>query len=195
MRQRLARLITNILNPFLISFIVLILLAYKATSSTADFIKWAGISLAISVLPTLIIAIIMVRSKRLDSFFSNPRQQRYIIYIIACLLGALGCGLLWYLKAPELLLDTFIAGLVSIIVFTGINYFWKISLHMAFMAASAAALIIVYGAAAAWTCLLLPPVAWARIELKQHSLAQVVTGGVLAAAIIAGIFTGLGATG
>jgi membrane-associated phospholipid phosphatase len=93
------------------------------------------------------------------------------------------------------MLDTFIAGLVSIIIFSGINYFWKISLHTAFVAASTAVVIIVYGAAAAWACLLLPPVGWARVQLKQHSLAQVVTGSVLAAGIVVGVFAGLGAIG
>lgn len=195
MRERLAKLITNILNPFLLSVIVIILLAYQATSKRDDFIKWTVVSLALSVVPTFIIAFILVRNKKLDSFFANPREQRYIIYLVATFLAALGCGLLWYFKAPDLMLNTFIAGLVSVIVFTGINYFWKISLHTAFIAASTALIIIIYGAAAAWACLLLPPVAWARVELKQHSLAQVITGGVLAAAIVVGVFTGLGAVG
>jgi hypothetical protein len=194
-RERLAKLITNILNPFLISLVIIILLAYQATSRTADFFKWAAVAMALSVVPSFIIALFLVRKNKLDSFFSNPREQRYIIYLSATFLAALGCGLLWYFKAPQLMLNTFIAGLVSVVIFTGINYFWKISLHTAFVAASTALIIIVYGAAAAWTCVFLPPVAWARVELKQHSLAQVVTGGLLAAAIVVGVFTGLGSAG
>ena len=195
MRERLARLITNVLNPFLISFIVLMLLAGHTTSTTAGFIKWALISLAISVIPIFIIALLLVRSKKLDSFFANPREQRYGIYLVAIFLAALGCGLLWYFKAPELMLDTFIAGLISVIIFTVINYFWKISLHTAFVGASVTLIIVMYGAVAAWTCLLLPPVAWARVQLRQHSPAQVITGGALAAVILIGVFAGMGIIG
>jgi membrane-associated phospholipid phosphatase len=195
MKVRLARLISNILNPFLVSGVVLLMLAFKDTDTTAEAIKWAVISLALSVLPIFVLITSMVRQKKLDGLFVNPREQRNIIYVIASALGALGCGLLWYLKAPRLLSVTFTAGLISIIIFMVINYFWKISLHTAFTAASVAIIIMVYGVIAVWTIMLVPPVAWARIRLQQHSIAQVVTGGLLAATIVAGIFWGFGEVG
>ncbi len=195
MRERLARVLSNILNPFVVSFIIIVLLAFKDTPSTADALKWALISLVISILPVFIIVTFLVRRKKLDGFFTNPRQQRNIVYLSASILGAIGCGLMWYLDAPELLAVAFTAGLAAIVVFTGINYFWKISLHTAFMAAAVTVAIIVYGVIVIWTLLLLPLVAWARIELKQHSPAQVVTGGALAAAIVAGVFWGYGLIG
>jgi len=195
MRERLARLVSNILNPFIVSVIVIVLLAVKDASSTADAMKWALISLAISVLPIFIVVIFLIHRKKLDGFFANPREQRSVVYILASALGAIGCGILWYLDAPELLAVAFTAGLASIVVFTGINYFWKISLHTAFTAASVTVIIMVYGATAAWTLVFLPLMAWARIELKQHSVAQVITGGLLAAAIVAGVFWGYGVVG
>jgi membrane-associated phospholipid phosphatase len=195
MRERLARLTSNILNPFVVSIIVIVLLAFKDASGTADAVKWVLISLAISVLPIFIVVIFLIHRRKLDGFFTNPREQRNVVYILAAALGAIGCGLLWYLDAPELLAVTFTAGLVSIVVFMGINYFWKISLHTAFTAASVTVIIMAYGATAAWTFVFLPLMAWARIELKQHSIAQVVTGGLLAAIIVVGVFWGYGLVG
>jgi membrane-associated phospholipid phosphatase len=195
MSERLAKLISNILNPFLIGVVVLILVALDTTDTVADAFKWSLIALALSVLPVFILTICLVRFKKLDGLFTNPRQQRNVIYILASALAALGCGLLWYLDAPRLLSATFTAGLAAIVVFMIINYFWKISLHTAFMAASVAVVIIVYGAAAAWMSILVPPVAWARIKLKQHTLTQVITGGLLAAAIVVGVFWGCGEVG
>jgi membrane-associated phospholipid phosphatase len=195
MRERLAWLISNILNPFIVCVIVIVLLAVKDASSTADAMKWALISLAISVLPIFIVVIFLIHRKKLDGFFANPREQRNVVYILASALGAIGCGILWYLDAPELLAVTFTAGLASIVVFMGINYFWKISLHTAFTAASVTVIIMVYGAMAAWALVFLPLMAWARIELKQHSIVQVITGGLLAAIIVAGVFWGYGVVG
>jgi membrane-associated phospholipid phosphatase len=195
MRETLAKLITNVLNPFLASFIVIILLAFKGTVSITEAIKWASISLVLSVLPVLAMVIYLVRRKKLDGIFMNPRQQRTGVYLIASVLGAIGCGLLWYFKAPELLAVAFAAGLAAIIVFMGINLFWKISVHTAFMSGAVAILIIAYGVAAAWTLVLLPPVAWARMELKQHSVVQVAAGAILAAAIVLGVFWGFGVVG
>ena len=190
MRERLARLISNTLNPFVISAAVIVLLAFHETSNITDALKWASISLAISVLPVFIAVIFLVQSKKIGGFFNNLREQRSVAYLLASALGAISCGLLWYLKAPELLAVTFTAGLLSIIMFTGINYFWKISLHTAFMAASLTIVIIIYEVAAVWALAFLPLVAWARVQLKQHSIMQVVIGGALAAAIVVGVFFG-----
>ena len=144
------------------------------------------------MVPVFVAVIILLHSGKMDGFFTNPREQRYIIYLIASVFGAIGCGLLWYLEAPELLKITFTTGLIAIIVFTGINYFWKISLHTAFTAASLTIIIIIYGVTALWTLIFLPLVAWARIELKQHSIAQVTGGALIAVIIVVGVFWGFG---
>ena len=195
MRERLARLISNTLNPFVISVIIIVLLGFKETSSITDAIKWASVSLAMSVLPVFIIVIFLVYSKKMDGFFTTTREQRNIVYLLASALGTIGCGLLWYLKAPELLKITFTTGLIAIIVFMVINYKWKISLHTAFMSASITVIIIVYGTCSIWTILVLPLIAWARIELKQHSIKQVAAGGLIAAIMVVGVFWGFGIIG
>lgn len=195
MRERLAGLTSNILNPFLVSAIVIIVLAAEATTGTGEAMKWALISIVLSVLPVITVVIYLVRQKKLDGIFVNPRQQRNGIYILATVLAVIACFVLIYLEAPKLLEVTFVSGLAAIIVFMVINRFWKISLHTAFMSASVTIITIVYGAAGALTILLLPPVAWARIMLKQHSLAQVAAGAVLAAAIVVVVFWGFGVVG
>jgi membrane-associated phospholipid phosphatase len=195
MRETLARLTTNIINPFLTSFIVMVLLAFHDTAGTGEALKWAAISLVLSVLPILGVVLCLVWRKRLDGIFVNPRQQRKVIYLIASALGAVGFLVLRYCGGTGLLEATFAAGLAAIVVFMLINLFWKISLHTAFVSGAVAVLIIVYGAAAAWTVVLLPPVAWARMALKQHSAVQVAAGAVLAAAIVTAVFWGYGVVG
>jgi len=69
-----------------------------------------------------------------------------------------------------------------------VNLLWKISLHTAFVTASVTALIILYGSIAAVIVVLVPLIAWSRIELKHHSLAQVAAGALLAALIVVVVF-------
>jgi membrane-associated phospholipid phosphatase len=195
MKETLARLTTNILNPFLAGFVVIVLLAFKGTDSAAAAVKWASISTCLSVLPVLVVVVYLVRQKKLDGFFSNPRPQRTGIYLLASAVGALGYWLLWYLQAPELLVATFAAGLAAMVVFMGINLFWKISLHTAFLAGAVVISIIAYGAAAVGALILLPPVAWSRMSLRQHSLVQVMAGAIISAAIVLGVFWGYGLVG
>lgn len=195
MRKRLAKLTSNILNPFLVSSAVIILLSFESTASTSEALKWLAISLALSVLPVFIAVVYFVRRQKLESIFVNSRRQRNKIYLLAMGWAVVDCAVLPYLGAPMLLVATFVAGLAAIVIFMGINLWWKISLHTAFVAASVTVLIIVYNATGALTAMLLPPVAWARIELEHHSPAQVASGALLAAAIAILIFRLFGLIG
>jgi membrane-associated phospholipid phosphatase len=190
MRKRIARLISNILNPFIFSAAVLVLLSFHNTADTGEALKWVGVSLAISVVPVFIIVIWLVRRKKMDGLYDNTNHQRRIVYLLASVLGAIGCGLMWGFKAPDLLAVIFTTGFIEIVVFMGINYYWKISLHTAFAAAAVTVISLVYGVTAVWTLILLPLVAWSRIELKQHSLMQVISATLLAAGIVAAVFGG-----
>jgi membrane-associated phospholipid phosphatase len=195
MKETLAKITTNIINPFLTSFIVLVVLAFRDTTATGEALKWAAISVVLSVLPVLGVVLCLVWRKKLDSIFVNPRQQRTVVYLLASALGAVGFLVLRYAGGPKLLEATFAAGLAAIVVFMLINLFWKISLHTAFMSGTVAVVIMVYGAAVVWTLVLLPPVAWARMALKQHSAVQVAAGAVLASAMVIIVFWGYGVVG
>ena len=75
-----------------------------------------------------------------------------------------------------------------VLVFMLINFTWKISLHTAFAAGSVTVLILLYGTTGAFSAVLVPPIAWSRIELKYHSLGQTVAGAVLSALIVIVVF-------
>jgi len=188
MRKRIANLTSNILNPYLVSLIMLLLLSFTSASSTLDALKWALISVALSILPVFLVTVYLVRSGRLDAVLTNLRSPRNKIYLFAGLCAIVACVTLVYLGAPSILVAAFIAGLSTVVIFMCINLWWKISLHTAIVAASATVLVILYGWIAAVTVVLVPLIAWARIELKYHSPAQVVTGALLAALIAVVVF-------
>ena len=188
MRKRIANLTSNILNPFLVSLVVILLLSFKATSSVLDALKWSLILIAISILPVYLVIVYLVRSERVEGFFISVRKQRTKIYLLAGACAGVGCAILPYWGAPLTLVATFVAGLSAAVVFMCINLRWKISLHTAFVAASVTVLVILYGWIAAVTVVLVPLIAWARIGLEHHSLAQVATGALLAALIVVVVF-------
>ena len=188
MRERIASLTSNILNPFLVSLVLILLLSFKSTSSALDAVKWSLISIAASILPVFLFIIYLVRKQKLESPFINVRKQRTKIYLLAGVFAGVGCIIFPYLEAPPTLRATFVAGLSAVVVFMCVNLLWKISLHTAFVTASVTVLIILYGSMAAVTVVLVPLIAWSRIELKHHSLAQVAAGALLAALIVVVVF-------
>jgi membrane-associated phospholipid phosphatase len=188
MRKQIANLVSNILNPFLVSLVIILLLSFESTRNPLDALRWSAILVAVSLVPVYSVMVYFSRNDRLGSHFIDVRKQRTKVYLLAGICALVGCIILVYLEAPLILLATFVAGLSATVIFMGINLGWKISLHAAFIAASITLLVILYGSIGTVTVMLLPLVAWARLELGHHSLAQVTIGALLAALIVIAVF-------
>lgn len=184
MRKRIARQITNIFNPFLVGLALILLVSFEASASVFGAIKWSLILIALSILPVFIFTVFLVRHDRLDSMLANVRKQRTTIYITAVIMGGISCITLFFLRAPLLLMALCVAGFSTSAIFMCVNLRWKISIHTAIITATVTVLFILYGYISASFLALIPLVAWARIELEHHSLAQVVIASLLAASIL-----------
>lgn len=188
MKRRIAGIITNVVNPFAVSTVVIGVLAFRGTPDLARALLWTIGALSLSVVPLLLAVVFLVRRKRMDGVFNNPRRQRYLLYVMAIVTGFFGFTMLWLGHGPELLRLTFIAGVVSLLVFMFVNFYWKISLHTAFVAGTATIFAIVIGGWGALALVLLPAVGWSRWSLGQHTLAQVTAGAVVAVGIVLVVF-------
>jgi membrane-associated phospholipid phosphatase len=98
------------------------------------------------------------------------------------------CIVLFALKAPLMLLSLPIAGFMGTVAFMCINFWWKISLHVAFITALVITLFILYESVSADSIVLIPLVAWSRIELGHHSLMQMIAGALLGTLILLVVF-------
>ena len=188
MIKRIANLTSIIFSPFLVGLALILLVSFESTASILDAIKWSLILIALSILPIYLVAVYLVRSNKLDGILVSIRQQRSKIYALAAILAGIGCIILFYLKAPLIMLALFATGFFGTAIFMGINLWWKISLHTAFIAASVALLVILYGFMAAVAIVLILLVAWSRLELESHSPAQLVAGALLAISILPAVF-------
>ena len=191
-RKQIASLISDVLNPFIVSIVLIFILSVASSGSTVDVFKWAFLALGLSVIPVFCVILFWFRKGKLDTIFTSIRQQRTRIYLIASLIAIAGCLILYYTNAPLTLLAGFISGLLSIIVYMVINLWWKISLHTAFVAGAVTMLVILYEWAGAATLVLIPLTAWSRIELNNHSLAQTIIGALLSSTIVVIVFSQLG---
>jgi len=194
-QKRFATLVSNVFSPFLMSIALVILVGLRSARGTVDALKWSLLALALSILPIFVIILYLVRSDRIESMFINVRRQRHKIYLLSGLFAAATCIVLYLLDAPLPMVVSFLAALTTILVFGGINLWWKISVHTAFTASSVTILILLYGYVAAIAVVLLPLIGWSRIELEHHSLTQVTAGAVLAVLITVGVFALFGMVG
>jgi membrane-associated phospholipid phosphatase len=105
---------------------------------------------------------------------------------IASVLG--GLGLLVTLRAPQELLALVAAMTVGLSVSLLVTLWWKVSVHTAVAAGAVTVLALVFGPAllAAWP--LAGLIGWSRVQLGDHTPAQVLVGAVLGAAVAATVF-------
>ena len=183
-RQRIANLMSNIFNPFLVGTVSILILSFESASGALDALKWSIILIAIGILPIFLAAIYLVRKGKLVSIFTGVRQQRTRIYLLAGVCAGAGYAILHYSGAPLMLVATFATGLSAAVIFTVINLWWKISLHTSLITALVTILVISYGWIAMVAVVLVFLIGWARLELKQHSPAQVVVAALLSALIV-----------
>ena len=188
-RLQIAELASKVLNPFWVCMVILLFVAFWSTGSVSGMLKWFSLSLGIIIVPVYGVLMYLVRTRGIGKRIVDIREQRTAIYITASISALVGCAVLFLLGAPRLYMASLIAGATNVFVFMLVNFRWKISVHAAFTAASIAVLIILCGAAGAFSVVLLPLVAWARIVLKHHSVAQVAAGMVLSPVIVLVVFS------
>jgi hypothetical protein len=187
-RQRLARLITEVLAPAPIAAILLLAVSLHSSASLATGLRWAALTVMVVCAVPMAFVLQRVRRGRLTDRHVRLREQRLVPLLVA--LGAIVCSvlLLIWLGAPRELVVLLVAMIVGAAVCLLITLVWKMSIHTGTVAATALILAIIFGPPYLLLEVLAVLVAWARVELRVHTPAQVIGGGIIGAAVPAAVF-------
>lgn len=188
-QDRLARLLSHVFHPFLVSLITLILVIYLDGTAFLDAIKWTVIGFGIVILPLTIYLIINVRHGRYSDWSISIREQRHTIYILAGICFVILILVFIWAGAPAVALACLYAALPAVATAAVINRLvTKISLHAMAVAGCAAALYWVLPLPGMLLALAGVGVSWARMRLKHHTLAQILLGWGVAAGSVFIVF-------
>jgi hypothetical protein len=134
-----------------------------------------------AVLPTMFITRGIRRGRWADRYVGarGPRLRvlGFIVASVAAGLAVLAAG-----GAPAQLTWYFGCMLASVAMLAAITAVWKISIHCAVASGAVTILALLYGPWLTPAYLLVAVTAWSRVELRDHTRAQVVAGIVLGAA-------------
>jgi hypothetical protein len=181
--NKLAKTISVLTNPALLVSVTLVVFTYRYTNGPHQFWLASVIGVSLLLLPGMIYsAMIWFKEGRVDLDLTN-RQERIVPLMLSCLGAIIGAYLiqtqLHSLKFVEL---AFVL-VTLLLALTVITTVWKISLHAASLAALVSILIIYRGELFAFGYLLLIPIAWAKLTLRQHTTSQLIVGTLLGAAL------------
>jgi membrane-associated phospholipid phosphatase len=188
-RLRVARVVGELLSPPPILVILALVVAWDSSPTPAMAVLWGGIAAVFaSVLPYAII-LRGVRRGRLTDKNISLREERIRFGGVAITSILTGLAVLAAFDAPAAmtaLLASIAAGVACGWVIT---LWWKVSVHAAIAAGAATVLMLVFGPAllAAWPLVAL--IAWSRVQVGDHTPAQVLAGVALGIVVNATIFS------
>jgi membrane-associated phospholipid phosphatase len=84
-----------------------------------------------------------------------------------------------------------VASLAGGVIATGINHFWKSSIHAGVAAATTVVLTMVFGPLLLLTSAITAAVGWSRVHLRDHTTAQVLVGAAIGASVAGVVFGAL----
>jgi membrane-associated phospholipid phosphatase len=187
-RLRVARLVGEVLSPPPILVVLALVVAWDSSPTPAMAVVWGGIAAVFaSVLPYALI-LRGVRQGRLSDKNISLRQQRIRFAAVAIVSILIGLAVLAAFDAPAEMVALQASIAAGVACGWVITLWWKISVHAAIAAGAATVLLLVFGLALLVVWPLVALIAWSRVQVSDHTPAQVLAGIALGIVVNATIF-------
>ncbi|WP_371687353.1 phosphatase PAP2 family protein [Micromonospora sp. KC723] len=184
---RLARLVTELTAPAVLVSLLTVVVGWHAAGG-AHGLAWGLLAtLFASGIP---FAYILggVRRGRLTDHHVGVREQRRVPLLVGLASAAAGLALLAALGAPRPILALVTAGVVGLVVAVTVSHWWKMSIHTAVAAGAAVVLVLIFGSRLLAAAPLPVVAGWSRVRLRDHTVPQVVVGGMVGALVAGGVY-------
>ncbi len=177
----MARLLTNVLNPFFVFTALYALVALGEPDSSRAMLYISAELVAAALVAGYVF--LLRRHRRVGDFWISARHQRLAPALVLLLAFAALLGALTLLGASGILFRTTLSmGLASAAV-AAVTLVWKASAHSVVAGHAAAAGLLVLGPLGLVFALVLPAVLWARVASGAHTPSQALVGAGTGAAL------------
>lgn len=180
MNHKVAKVVSLVFHPLVFAVLTPFLVVYHSTGDILYGLKWMVFSLFFLLLGLIVFFFIEPVTLLTDFDISN-RQKRPIFYTISLLFAIIFFLSAIFFKGIFFPLSIVSLGIViGLIVFEFVNFFLKVSIHIAVSSAYVITVGILYGPIAFFSVFWIPFVLfWSRIVLRKHTRAEAVAGIVL----------------
>ncbi len=168
--------------------VLLLVVAWRSAPTAAETLKWGLLAALFTSFIPLSYIVRGVRQHRLADYHVGVREQRPLPLLVGVASVLVGLALLSAWGAPRDLVALVAAMAVGLATSLLVTLVWKISVHTAVVVGAVVILVLVFGPALVALAPLVALVGWARVEVGDHTPAQVVAGAGLGAAVAARVF-------
>jgi membrane-associated phospholipid phosphatase len=175
-----ARLVSDLLSPPVVWAAMAFPIAFRDADSRQQALTWAlSYGGLVCVLPMVYVAW-MVKRGSITDLHMGVREQRIRPFVVSLICTMIAWWALRLMGAPPVMPLFAMFSLVQIAVMALITLVWQISVHAMSITGAAVAAFAFFGPM--WALPIVPLVVLvgaARLNLKRHTLAQVVAGSAL----------------
>jgi hypothetical protein len=175
--EHLAHWISDVLSPPLIAVAGLVLAAIASHSAAAWL--WAGLHLFLSIGVPMSYVAWKVHQGKITDIHMRVREQRIRPMLLTLVCSVTALSLMWLGGASQVMLLFSLMGVFQVGFLLLVTLRWKISGHGAAIGSMAVFLFGLFGSVAIPAFAAVPLVAWARLRLNRHDLAQTVAGSLV----------------
>lgn len=183
---RIAFVISQVASPPMQALAGIVLVGLELRSGAAW--AWLGFFLLAAVLAPLFYVLLSIKRGKVSDLDLRTREQRTGPMLVTIGSLTLASLIVWLAGAPRLMVTLAFACSAEMVALFLVTRRWKISMHSAAAAGIAAIAWNLLGPVAWPFALLVVLVAWSRVRLRQHSVAQTILGALLSMAIFTTIF-------
>lgn len=174
---KVAHWVSNSASPPLTALYAILLVSFIIATPMGWF--WAATNIIVGILLPVLFVLWLQHRGTISDFEIYYRQQRTLPYLFM-----IGCSFIvllamWLGAAPRLYCLLIATSLVETVLMFIVNLRWKISGHTAAMASFTMVVSFLASAFTLPAWIVLPVVAWSRIHLHKHTLAQTIAGAML----------------
>jgi len=180
-RRLLAKVISGFGSPMILAFPAFIALLVATNPPSLPLLLLVAFLFG-SVFPILVIYL-MYKMGKVGDLDVTDRSERRAPFVVSILVYAVGTIIMFALNAPPIATALMFCYTTNTLGTFLISLHWKISVHAVGVAGPFTCLVYFFGWLYSPLLLLIIPIGWARVELKAHTLAQVVAGFLLSIAL------------
>lgn len=200
MARDIAKIISNVLHPYVVLSLVVAVIAYQQSPSLGIWAKWTMVALLSAYLIPLVymrarVAIIVHTTGTQVNLRSFFREQPTEMVILACIFGIPSATILYFLDYPSGIIATLVGVAVAALLIALVNRVYRASFHLALFTSAVVPLVIIFGLPSLAVVPFILLLGVSRFYLGEHTPLQLTTGFLLGLMASIAVFQGFGILG
>ena len=178
--HKIARFISTLFVPPSFTIIIYSIFAFQLESESVKQLATIINAIVFGFIAPIVLFLILRKKGKLSDQDASIKEERTFPFLIAIGFYLLGLLLMIKFDLNIISIAFWFCYISNTLITIIINKYWKISAHAMGAAGPFAAVVFAFGSVGLVMLPIVILVGWARIELKCHTLSQVVAGIILA---------------